>query len=306
METNLSNINNIQNSQLTNQPPYNQIQNPQIIQNIPPFSSNNSTLPYQAIQSTQIQETNVPLLSKPNTNLSLNTVECFEDLNSSSESLITKYLDNKCWCPKIKYDISIKYKDGGVDRNIFFGEIESCGLQNMYDFFNVYIKYIPRDCNISDDVKNQKNKERFFDVSSVSICPKKVQVYNVENNTIFGEIQQPFICCCSDPDFQIRNSLNILKYRVVTDGCQCAYCCCNGYCRCFLGYPVNYSILDSTHTQILGNIFKSKYSFCDKEMLTYRIVFPIDSTPEDKILIISTALAIDNYVYYSLTKQRNN
>ena len=126
---------------------------------------------------------------------------------------------------------------------------------------------------------------------------------NVENRTLFGSIQQPNICCCSDPDFQLINNLNYCKYRVATEGCQCAYCCCAG-CDVCLTAPMDYAILDSNHTQILGNILKSEFSDRDKEMLTYRIIFSIDATPEEKILIIGTGLTIDYFNYRELGKRK--
>ena len=39
-------------------------------------------------------------------------------------------------------------------------------------------------------------------------------------------------------------------------------------------------------------------------MLTYRIIFSIDATPEEKILIISTGLTIDYFNYRELGKRK--
>ena len=64
--------------------------------------------------------------------------------------------------------------------------------------------------------------------------------------------------------------------------------------------PVSYKILDSTHTQIVGEILKSELSNTDKALLNYSISFPIDATADEKILIISTAVAIDNFIYKSI------
>ena len=176
------------------------------------------------------------------------------------------------------------------------------------DSFNIKVKYIPRDSDLTKIMSDKKFDERFLDVATVSEflkgCSKpKVQVINAENRTLFGSIQQSNICCCSDPDFQLINNLNYCKYRVATEGCQYAYCCC-ARCDVCLTTPVDYAILDSTHTQILGNILKSEFSDRDKEMLTYRIIFPIDATPEEKILIICTGLTIDYFNYRELGKRK--
>ena len=152
------------------------------------------------------------------------------------------------------------------------------------DSFNIKVKYIPRDSDLTKIMNDKKFDERFLDVATVSEflkgCSKpKVQVINAENRTLFGSIQQSNICCCSDPDFQLINNLNYCKYRVATEGCQCAYCCCAG-CDVCLTAPVDYAIL------------------------TYRIIFPIDATPKEKILIIATGLTIDYFNYHELGKRK--
>ena len=297
----------MQNYQYPNQPQYNQVQNP-IINQGPPVMPPNYYPPQNYNTMPVMPGSGVPLLvnQNPNANLSLRAVECFDDLNGSSEAIVTKYFEGLLF-PDTKYDVSIKYRDGGIDRKIFIGKKGSGSVLDK-NAFKILVKYIPRDCNVSDVLKDKKFDIRFFDVTTVSQlvkgCSKpQVQVLNVENNTIFGTIKQPSICCCSDPDFQINNQ-NYIKYRVVTNGCQCGYCCCDGCC-CL--YPtIDYSILDSNHTHILGNIIKSDFSDSDKEMLNYRIIFPNDATPEDKILIIATSMTIDNFIYRSIGKRKKD
>ena len=65
-------------------------------------------------------EVRSPLLVNQNLNLSLKAVECLDDLNGSSEAIITKYFEGLIF-RDIKYEVSIKYKDGGT-RIIFFGK----------------------------------------------------------------------------------------------------------------------------------------------------------------------------------------
>ena len=127
-----------------------------------------------------------------------------------------------------------------------------------------------------------------------------VQVLFLEKNIPFGNIKQPNTCCFSDPDFQLKNNFNFTKYRIFTNGCQCAYCCRFGPGCGFL--PVDFQILDSTHTQVVGHIYKSELSAENKDPLIYRIVFPLDATPEEKILIIAAAMTIDNFVYERVGK----
>lgn len=288
-----------------NQPHYQQMPGPVVAQP-PPIQM----MPYQPVQPVPVQPVvvpvvtgaAVPLLVNQNTaNISLQASECFEDLHESSEAMLTKYFEGLIF-KDTKYEVTIKYRNGGSERNIFIGKKTSSSILDK-DSFKISVKYIPRDSNYNEFIKDKKFDQGFFEVSTIMDllkgCAKpNVQVLNTDNNTVFGNIRQPNICCCSDPDYQIKNSLNFVKYRVVTEGCKCSYCCCEGCCCLFS--ETSYKILDSTHTQIVGEIFKYEYVQGGKEMLTYRIIFPNDATPEEKILIISTAMAIDHFVYKSI------
>ena len=109
----------------------------------------------------------------------------------------------------IKYVVSIKNKDGGT-RIIFFGK--KTGIFLDKDSFNIKVKYIPRDSDLIKIMSDKKFDERFLDVATISEflkgCSKpKVQMINAENRTLFGSIQQPNICCYSNPDFQLIDNL---------------------------------------------------------------------------------------------------
>ena len=273
----------------------------------PNYGAPQPGMPFQPVPSYPIAVNNVipgsrvPLLVNNNSNYSLQALECFEDLNEASGAIVTKFFEGLIF-KDTKYNVSIRFRNGGVDRHLFIAK-KTQGNIFEKDAFKVQVKYIPRDTNYTDFIKDKKFDKRFIDVSTVKNliqgCSKpEVQVFNIENDTCLGSIRQPNACCCSDPDFQIKNSSNFIKYRVVTNGCQCAYCCCDGCC-CLLS-PVSYKILDSTNTQIVGEILKSELSNTDKALLNYSISFPIDATADEKILIISTAIAIDNFIYKSI------
>lgn len=88
----------------------------------------------------------------------------------------------------IKYVVSIKNKDGGT-RIIFFGK--KAGIFLDKDSFNIKVKYIPRDSDLTKIMSDKKFDERFLDVATVSEflkgCSKpKVQMINAENRTLFG------------------------------------------------------------------------------------------------------------------------
>ena len=60
------------------------------------------------------------------------------------------------------------------------------------------------------------------------------------------------------PRFSINKQFKLSKYRDATEGYQSAYCCCAD-CNDCLTAPIDYAILDSIHTQILGNIKKVNF-----------------------------------------------
>lgn len=300
------------NYQPTNQP-QNITYNPQ-----PPMGYPNNQIPqnytgpYSGIpaqpypQNNQIIATNVPILINPNANNTLEATECFDDLNGASEATVFKYFEGLIF-KDTKYEVSIKYRNGGESRKIFIGKKTSSSFFNNGKTFEIKVKYIPRDANYLAIINDKKLSfdKRFFDISSTlnvfgfSGTPN-VKILNVECGNLLGNIKQPNTCCCSDPDFQIKNNLNNVKYRVCTNGCQCAYCCCDGCCC--LESAIVYHILDSTHTHILGDISKNR--FFNSEMLAYNIRFPLDASAEEKILLISNAIIIDNFVYRSIGSRK--
>ena len=288
-----------------NQPQYQQMPG-QIMTQPAPIMTQPAPVMYQPVVVPVVTGAAVPLLvNQNNANISLKASECFEDLHESSEAILTKYFEGLIF-KDTKYEVSIRYRNGGIERNIFIGKKTSSSILDK-DSFKISVKYIPRDSNYNQIIKEKKFDKCFFEASTIMDllkgCSKpKVQVLNTENNTVFGNIKQPNICCCSDPDYQIKNSLNFTKYRIVTNGCQCSYCCCDGCCCLFS--EMSYKILDSTHTQIVGEVFKYEFNEQGREMLTFRIIFPNDATPEEKILIIAAVMAIDNFVYKSIGKRK--
>lgn len=232
-------------------------------------------------------------------NYSLEMVECFEDLNEAIEAIIVKSVEYKCFQNIPIYEISIKSSKSGIARNIFIGKKKYLCCCNS---IIVNIKYVPRDSDYSILFEEKNFDKKMFELKAKnniynSMIIPNVQINNAENNSFFGNItiRDLCTCCCSDPDFEIRNNFNFIKYRVTTDGCQCSYCCMSACCC--TNYSTSFKVLDSTRTQIVGEIYKNEFSQTINENLTYTITFPIDSSVEEKILIISAAIAIDLFMY---------
>ena len=54
-----------------------------------------------------------------------------------------------------------------------------------------------------------------------------------------------------------KKGRNLVIYRIANNGWQCEYCY-SDLCFC-LNSSIRYYILDSTHIQIVGDIFKSEF-----------------------------------------------
>lgn len=224
---------------------------------------------------------------------SLDMIELYEDLAEVRKAEVLKYFQGGH-----KYRVKIEYQKN-MERNIFIGKRNS-SINGTYDF-EIRMKYIPRDS--TEEILNTKDFEnRHFDIDSHDLFGYKPKIYIInkedKKNIIWGGIEQKrcCTCCCRDPNIEIYpyyllNSFP--KYFVTTNGCQCSYCCCDD-CPCSYGMT-NFQIYDTTKSLLVGNIIKTEYDY--EVFLRYNIEFPPDAPPEDKILIIFTAIAIDNIDY---------
>ena len=257
---------------------------PQNLNTTPISSPNQYNMPIQGYPSPLINPQN------PIINYSLEETELFDDLKTSPSASITKIFEGL-----IFKDVKYLVKLNGAERNIFIGKLEKGLIGNKHKNFQVKMKYIPRDVNFQEIYKDKNFDNNLINIKAdPAICgDPTVNVISCRSRIRLGVIKQPNICCCSDPEFQLININNIYKYRVTTDGCQCSYCCCDGCCCS--EYETFYRILDSSNTQICGQISKSDCS--NKEKLIYMIDFPLDATPEEKIIIIASAIVIDCCIY---------
>jgi hypothetical protein len=109
-----------------------------------------------------------------------------------------------------------------------------------------------------------------------------------------GQIREP--CPCCDPTYHIHSAHGDRRFVVKGDCCQCGI-----LCKCcealFTIHKANKT--EMTEQNADGFIRKRFGGF--KELVSdadnYEITFPSDATPEDKLLLIGTAIKID-YSYY--------
>ena len=276
-----------------------------------PMPSYQYVPPDQQVQIIQQVQPLPPIQPPDIISNSLEMAELMQDLSEVLEVDVLKYFQGGGSLFSIgerqKYMVRIRYKDDST-RNIFICQRSPGVFNNGTYIFEIRMKYLPINSNNSILQTKDFNK-RLIDISSNDVSGFKPRIYvkNVENNTIIGTIQQPrcCTCCCRDPNIEIYSrytqNRNLPKYFVTTDGFQCAYCCCNDCC-CAEG-DISFQIFDILTHLLVGSINKPAFNTTGNEdYLTYNIQFPLDALPEEKLLIIATAIGIDNVEYKQVGK----
>ena len=126
----------------------------------------------------------------------------------------------------------------------------------------------------------------------LNLCGKNDQQIKV------GIVKHLLTVC--DPEFEIYDETNQLKYIVTANGCQCGLICAN----CCIGkcYEVSFDILNPIDNKVIGNVIRRMAE--GDEMITdadtYEIIFPVTLNATDKLLILALGLMID-YQYFETT-----
>ena len=100
-------------------------------------------------------------------------------------------------------------------------------------------------------------------------------------------------------DFQDRE-----RYTIIADGCQCGVCCRGNPCgRCSeVMFPIYRTEKPNKEFLQKDGLIARRFNGCLKSTFTdadnFEIFFPIDCSPEDKMIMIGTALMID-YRYFN-------
>jgi hypothetical protein len=129
-----------------------------------------------------------------------------------------------------------------------------------------------------------------------------------KNGGNFGKIIEPLSCC--DPRYNVYDKSGKLKYVIIADCCQCGLICRNSCGKCsevlFQIHKADKQVMDVNNTD--GHI-KRLFSGVVQELVSdadnFELIFPVDATPEDKLLLIGNVLMID-YRYYEDGGSNNN
>jgi len=171
--------------------------------------------------------------------------------------------------------------------------------------FNMYIKHIANASNLDENFSNNFiNVNKPFKCTCCCLERPEMLVNFAQNNSPLGRIKQLFTCC--DPEFNVYDNTGNKKYFITADCCQCGLCCKNNVCGKMS--EVIFNIYPSGNiSSPCGSIIKKPANFA--ELITsadsYQVNFPVDATPNDKMMLIIAGLMID-YQYFEEKAGSNN
>lgn len=122
----------------------------------------------------------------------------------------------------------------------------------------------------------------------------KIDVKHIDSGTFFGRIQKKGMQL--DPQVDVFDEQNKIKYSVKTEFCQCGiFCCCCGCCAKLS--DIEFKILQDG--KIKGNVCKLSADISEflTKADTYQIIFPKEANSKDKMLLLVSTILIDYVIF---------
>jgi hypothetical protein len=130
-------------------------------------------------------------------------------------------------------------------------------------------------------------------------CLARPEMTARSSSTNYGKVFEP--CTVCDPMFHVKDGNENVRWKVTADYCQCGICCRNGCGKCS---EVSFYIFPASETDYRpgkeAGVIKKKFTGYQElvsDADSFELYFPKNSSPEDKLLLISTVLMID-YRFY--------
>ena len=135
-----------------------------------------------------------------------------------------------------------------------------------------------------------------FKCTICCICRPEMIITLNDGKKTLGTVKHIFTLC--DPEFDIYDENNQLKYIVSASCCQFGLLCSRTFCSKM--YEVEFNILSPDSLNIIGKIVRKSARDCS-DLITdadhYSIIFPAKSNSFDKLLLLALGLMID-YQYF--------
>ena len=120
-------------------------------------------------------------------------------------------------------------------------------------------------------------------------------------SNLIGKIKEP--CTCIDVKMELCDFQDLSRYTILADGCQCGICCRQSPCgKCSeVMFPIFKSDIENKDIGNRSGTISRKFNGCLKATFTdadnFEVVFPNCASPEDKMMMIASALMIDYRLY---------
>ena len=134
-------------------------------------------------------------------------------------------------------------------------------------------------------------------------CERPEMIVKLNNGENVGKILNPFHCC--DPEYNVFDSNDQLKYFVTGEYCQCGLCCSSSICgKCS---KANFFIFDKKFGNQIGLLTKNEAQCVEiiSNADSYSIEFPSSANAKEKLLLICLGLMID-YQHFEHNNSQNN
>ena len=179
----------------------------------------------------------------------------------------------------LKYAFSCRERSGCCGRNCCSNDCRT---------INIDIRHITS-ANIDPDIaKIFINAVKPCTCVCCCFCRPELDISLASNNEYLGTIREP--CQCCDITTEIYDKTHALKYEIRGDCCQIGLCCGSSVEKIA---EIQFNILrNGQNVGIMRKLSSSMGEYFSKAD-SYKITFPLDATPEDKMLLICAGLLID-------------
>ena len=193
-----------------------------------------------------------------------------------------------------KYLFKCKEKSGWCMRNCFPSK------QREFDMDIIHIASPNPMQNVSKSLANAYKPCR---CTICCLCRPELIVSLNDGNIKVGTVTH--VCTLCNPEFEIVDSKDQLKYIVSASCCQAGLILPNSLCgKC---YEVLFDIINPGTKEVVGNIIKKGAEL--EELVTdadsFQVNFPPNASPYDKLLMIALGLLID-YQFFETDSTSEN
>ena len=166
---------------------------------------------------------------------------------------------------------------------------------------NLDIRHVSSANEDPDLAKIFINAKKSCALSCCCFCRPELDIRLSGNNEYLGKIREP--CTCCDIKNEIYDKDNKLKYMLHGDCCQYGLCCGASAEKIA---EIQFVIIRNGETVgVMKKLTSSMGEYFSKAD-SYKIAFPVDATPEDKMLLICSGLLVDYQNFEKDSTQKKN